>query len=644
MDWNEGLNENSPAYLFAVDDSSIIRVIAGPGTGKSFGLQKRIARLLTDGVKPEKIMAVTFTRTAAQDLKKEIANIGLKGSEKVVARTLHSFCFALLNKQSIIDSIRRYPRPLLEHEMCPMLYDLDEKYGDKRHKRKKIKDFEAMWAKLQSDTPDFNLSESDIEFEHDLMQWLTLHQAMLFGEMIRETYKYLKDNPRCYERNIFQHILVDEYQDLNKAEQLVIEYLASNSSLVVIGDDDQSIYSFKYAHPEGIREFSQTHDSCSCIDFIECRRCPKQVVRMAAKLIANNSKRTLGDLMPYENNANGDVNIIQFNTLQNEIQQLGEYVNLLVHTKAIKPSEILILVPRQKIGNRIRNEIIRKGINAKSYFKESALSTDEAKKIYSFFNLAARPSDLVAWRYLFGEGDNKYRKNVYKRILDYAIENKVGILSVLENIEQNKVKIPYTQSILLQYKKYRTELMNFINSTKENRQSIINIFKEDDDNNSDFREVIISAINEIGLMEDKDVSEWFEKIYSYIVEYISYPQSIEGDDHVRIMSLHSSKGLSSKVVIIMSCIDELLVNYDSEFNQDEIEEYIEEQRRLFYVAITRCKCYNDHPGTLVISSFVGLPGNEAKQLGILANSQWRRTRACRFISEFKESAPTTQPM
>ena len=119
MAWDHGIEKESAAYKFAADDSRIIRVVAGPGTGKSFGLNRRVARLLEQGENPRKILAVTFTRTAAQDLKTEIQSIGIDGADEVVAKTLHGLCFGLLNKRHIIEETGRFPRPLLDFEKKP---------------------------------------------------------------------------------------------------------------------------------------------------------------------------------------------------------------------------------------------------------------------------------------------------------------------------------------------------------------------------------------------------------------------------------------------------------------------------------------------------------------------------------------------
>jgi superfamily I DNA/RNA helicase len=642
MAWDANLELNTPAYDFAIAPARTIRVLAGPGTGKSFGLQKRVARLLEEGVDPRRILVVTFTRTAAQDLRDSILAVGVKGSDKIVAKTLHSFCFSLLNKQEIIESTGRFPRPMLDHELKPMLYDLGEEFGDIRDKVKRLRAFEAIWARLQSETPDFQLNEIDQLFERSVTDWLVSHQSMLFGEMIRETYKYLRDNPQCSERNMFDHVLVDEYQDLNKAEQLVIDYLADNANIAVIGDDDQSIYSFKYAHPEGIREFPNTHDECASIDFKQCRRCPKRVVNMASALISNNSNRTLGDLLPFDSNSDGDVYIIQYVNLQSEIEGISNIIKSQIDHRSILPQDVLILVPVRKIGYRIRNSLVARNIPAKSYFRESALRTDKGKELFSLINLLARPNDLVAWRYLLGAGSNGYRTNSYRRILNYARENNEDILLILDKLERSQIRIPYTTSLVERYTEVKNKISRLSRLLSQDREAVISIIDEHDEENNDLRNIISSTIEEIGLMEDEEIQKWYEKMYSTILEYIAFPQNVAEQDHVRIMSLHASKGLSAKYVVVMSCIDELLPRIERDATPEEIRIQIEEQRRLFYVAITRCKCSDDYNGTLIISSFVELPGNEALQINIPSSPlARRRVRASRFISEFRGTAPDT---
>jgi DNA helicase II / ATP-dependent DNA helicase PcrA len=143
--------------------------------------------------------------------------------------------------------------------MEPLLYDLSNDFGNKRARRKRIRAYEAAWARLQHEEPGHAVDAEDQAFEGDLVAWLRFHQGMLIGEIIPYVYRYLRDNAAAPEREIYSHVLVDEYQDLNRAEQAVVDLLSSNATVCIVGDDDQSIYSFKFAHPAGIREFQITH-------------------------------------------------------------------------------------------------------------------------------------------------------------------------------------------------------------------------------------------------------------------------------------------------------------------------------------------------------------------------------------------------
>src|SRR5258705_5096099 len=107
---------------------------------------------------------------------------------------------------------------------------------------------------------------------------------MLIGEIIPYVYRYLRDNPAAPERNMYDHILVDEYQDLNRAEQAVIDLLRGEGDVCIVGDDDQSLYSFKYAHPAGIRNFHLGHEGTVDEEMLVCRCCPTRVVGMANAL------------------------------------------------------------------------------------------------------------------------------------------------------------------------------------------------------------------------------------------------------------------------------------------------------------------------------------------------------------------------
>ena len=128
---------------------------------------------------------------------------------------------------------------------------------------------------------------------------------MLIGELVPETLRYLRDNPASPDRTASRNVLVDEYQDLNRAEQVLLDLLCHHGALTVVGDEDQSIYSFKFAHPEGISQFDRFHPNTHDEGLEECRRCPRLVVQMANALISNNVSRMPRTLQIREGNPQG---------------------------------------------------------------------------------------------------------------------------------------------------------------------------------------------------------------------------------------------------------------------------------------------------------------------------------------------------
>jgi DNA helicase-2/ATP-dependent DNA helicase PcrA len=220
MAWDDNLNQDSPAYGIASSDSRFNRVVAGPGTGKSFALKRRVARLLEEGIAPDRILPVTFTNVAAEDLQREMLKVGVPGCESIRGSTLHSLCMRILRRQNVLETVGRIPRPLNRFETEPLLYDLSSAIGNKHKRAKRIRAYEAAWARLQHETPGHAKTTQDRAFENALVNWLRFHRGMLIGEIIPHVYQYLKNNPGAPEQVLYEHILVDEYQDLNRVNRV----------------------------------------------------------------------------------------------------------------------------------------------------------------------------------------------------------------------------------------------------------------------------------------------------------------------------------------------------------------------------------------------------------------------------------------
>ena len=168
---------------------------------------------------------------------------------------------------------------------------------------------------------------------------------MLIGELVPHALRYLRSNPVSPERSGFSHILVDEYQDLNASEQALIGLLAENAKLTIVGDEDQSIYSFKYAHPEGIADFPRRRPETTDETLDLCRRCPPNIVDMANHLISKNWGRTVRQLKPNRKNEDGEVLICQWESMEQEARGLATLVKNLVQASKVELGEVLVLAP-----------------------------------------------------------------------------------------------------------------------------------------------------------------------------------------------------------------------------------------------------------------------------------------------------------
>lgn len=650
MAWDDDIEKGSAAYNLAASTSNTIRAVAGPGSGKSFAIKKRILRLLESKISPDKILAITFTRTAAHDLKTEISSLGIAGASDVHSRTLHSHALRILMQEGVLEQTGRIPRMVIDHEQEPILRDLDRsEYGNVRDKKKLLSAYLAAWARLQQDQPGFVQTDIDENFKADLIEWFNDHSGILVGEVIPIAIEYLRDNPAVEFVGEYDFILVDEFQDLNKSEQEFIRLIRGDSNLVIVGDDDQSIYGFKFAHPQGIQEVNELFGEYDDIPFDVCRRCPTLVTRMASELISKNPNRTLGDLNFFEANPEGVVDIVQWSSYVAEIKGISGFIASEIGKGIIEPSDILVLTPRRKIGYRLRDLLLRLNINVKSYFRESVIEKKEVRRAFSLMNLLAKPDDKISLRYLLGYNSSDYRKNQYSKLQEIARKQGNSVREVLDAILNGDIPETKLKSIVNTYRDILTDLpglKEYILNNPENGFSDFFVTNEElEDDFYELDQVYRNVLDEIGYEEVEDDPEkfddWFKEIMNALLETIALPDSPEDIDHVRIMSLHSSKGLSAKLVILTSMIDPLIPFLNRTLNPEQKEQAVQEARRLFYVAITRCKASEDYVGRLVISSFLSIPGVEALQMGVSANPRLDlRTRTTRFVSDFGNISPT----
>ncbi len=635
MPWDDGLAGIS-RNIAATEDTPL-RVMAGPGTGKTFAMKRRVARLLEEGQNARRVLAVTFTRTAAADLVRELRGLDVPGCENIRAGTLHAFCFSVLAQREVLENLGRYPRPVvmfaksgvLQFEGAPLLEDLDnpDDFGTKRDRTKRIRAFEAAWARLQQEEPGWPADPVDRAFQDALLGWLRFHSAMLIGELIPETLRYLRNNPAAPELTAFDNVIVDEYQDLNRAEQELLDTLAANSAFAVVGDEDQSIYSFRHAHPEGIIEFADVHNPTHDEELVECRRCPRLVVRLADHLIrANHAANASARLRPLPTNPEGEVRIVQWPSVDSEAAGLAAYIAQLIERRGNSLGDILILTPRRLIGYGIRDALIARDIATHSFYHEEALESDFAQRAFSLLGLAAANNDRVALRFWLGLGSPSWNAGEYRRLRAYCEAEGEDLYDALNAMEEGRLRIGGTTRIVRRFTELKDELNAVQNLT--GIALLDYLFPDDEQDAQLMRDAAILA----GAV-DRNMNA--AQLRDVLTTYITQPEMPEAGQYVRIMSLHKSKGLTSKVVIIAGCNEGLIPTIDYELPLEEQERTLKEQRRLFYVAITRPK------EVLCISSFTSIESRIAFQIGARFRGRGRlvQTLASRFIDELGPDAP-----
>ncbi|MCX6170008.1 MAG: ATP-dependent helicase [Ignavibacteriales bacterium] len=639
MAWNSDIKGS--VLSIASCEQSPLRVMAGPGTGKSFSMKRRIQRLLeTQDIDPSKVLAITFTRTAAADMVKELSSLNVRGSEDIKAYTLHSYCFSVLMQNNVLETLGRFPRPLitymergiLKFEVSPLLEDLklQGEFGNKREMCRRIRAFESAWARLQSEIPGWPIDPIDNNFHRFLIEWLNFHNSMLIGEIIPETLRYLRSNPTANSFTDFDHVVIDEFQDLNKAEQVLIDLIASGKDYFIIGDEDQSIYSFRFAHPEGIISFNISHPDTHDESLTECRRCPQKVVHLANSLILHNHRPNTQPRLEIRNsNPVGIVNIVQWANLDQEAIGIAQYINYLISNKGYNAGDILILSPRRLIAYKIIEQIRNYSIPLHSYYYDAVLEETEGQKSFIILSLLTNIEDRVSLRFWLGVDGTNWRANQYQRIREYSFTHNISPNEVMQKLLSKEVNIPNTTQVQHQY----NTLIEFLGRLRQ--LSTLEVFEElfpiGHEWSSAIRDAVLDKIN-----ENSSIPE----LFNLVKTFISQPENPTDGNYVKIMSLHKSKGLTSKIVIIPSTIQGLIPTVDATLERAEREVNLQEQRRLFYVAITRPS------EILLISSFNEMNIALAYKIGALGGRRisinQQRNIASQFISELGPSTPISK--
>lgn len=628
--WYAGLD--GPARDFAASEERVLRALAGPGTGKTFALIRRVARLLEEGVPPERILVLTFARTAAQDLVGALRRLGDVGYEAVKAQTLHAYCFSLLWREGVLQATGRVPRIVMNFERDMLLTDLRGPFGTLRDRRKLAIAFESAWARRQTDEPGQPVGGLDQDFQDALLGTLRWHKAMLIGELVPVALNCLQHNPQSPELHAYDHALVDEYQDLNRAEQELIDLLSEHGNLAVIGDDDQSIYSFKWANPEGIRTFDATHAGTVDVLLEECRRCPTSVVELARTLVERDTARLGRRLVPFPGNPVGEVHNVQWRSLQAEADGVAAFIKARIDA-GTDPGQCLVLTSSRTIGQLIRDALVARDVPADSYFREEPVDAAEAREALTLLTLLIDPSDRVALRAWLGFGGSNFRTASYVRSLRVAQESNTDVAGILADVAAGRLTVPYSTPFMDRWhllERRRVELAPLLDDLR----ALIDVTLPDGEAAVALLRQTAEAAIDVDENEDEVEPDAF---LTQLRSSISQPEVPIESAEARIMSFHKSKGLTADVVVMAGLLEGLMPwSADDRLTVAEHAAALAEQRRLFYVGMTRTR------RALVFSSASEIPAYMTQRYRI-RHRGWGmngyRTIASGFMGELGPTLP-----
>jgi DNA helicase-2/ATP-dependent DNA helicase PcrA len=581
MAWDDGLE--GPGRAFAASQASRIRCLAGPGTGKTYSLMRRVQRLIEEErVDPSRILVVTLTRTAADDLRKNLEELQVPGAQRVATSTLHSFCLSTLLHERVLRVTGRVPRLLATFERDILLKDLPDSLGTFTEKKRLLTQFEAAWSSLDG-SPLGNAPQT-----------------------------YFAENPYSVALEQFDHILVDEYQDLNRADHGVIECLAEaairrRGHLAVIGDDDQCIYVIlRHAHPRGIVNF-QAEDN---IPIVECRRCPKRITSMAQNLIEHNPGRAKPPLLPRASNLAGTIHNVIAPTMQDEAEKLSQFVHDRIESGAVSPGEVLILANWRAIAYSIRDRLVELGHDAHSYFSEEALDTTAAQRILTLLTLLANPADRVALRSFLALGSATENRAAYRRIKRYVEENGMTVEEVLTELADGRLRIPYTGPAVATWQELVEELERLKGLRDDVGAIVEQLCPTHDEETKRLREAMERTL------QTPKCQNNLREFVSSLRTHIGVPEVPLDAVFIRLMSLHKSKGLTVKLVVIAGLVEGLVPRtLGEDLTHLERQEHEQEQRRILYVGITR------PTEELVLSRFQSIDTRSARVSGA-ATGRW----------------------
>jgi DNA helicase II / ATP-dependent DNA helicase PcrA len=602
LEFLEGLNEAQKKAVLHTEGSLLI--LAGAGSGKTRVITHRIAHLiLNKNIFPYRICALTFTNKAAREMQERVIHLLPNSGHLVMIKTFHSLCLYILRRYPLVIGLQPgftvYDTSLSESLLKEIIKDLG--LDNKAFKPKNISSLiQSFKDKMQNPEDVFESLPKDSYYK-SVAKIYSLYEekkqernSLDFGDLILKTVLLLKENPEIkeYYNQQWEYIMIDEYQDTNKCQYVLSSLLAGiKKNICVVGDDDQSIYSWRGADIRNILDFEKDYKNTLIVKLEENYRSTSNIIQAASSIIQNNQDRK--DKTLFTNKGSGDPLIL--NSYPSEIDEARVIL-----------SKIKDLYRSEKTYSKIA---IFYRTNAQSRFFEEALRSENIPyKIFGGFRFYDRAEikDMMAYlTVLINPSDT----GSLLRILNFPARG-IGETSLeklrLKAEEKNKTLYEILESGETDLRKASKQaIANFISTLND----LKNMIREQKNPSIIARSLVVQMGIEEELTKNGDpestdrlenIQQFIESIQEYeestespsLSEYLNaislFTSEEEGDgltDYVTLMTVHNSKGLEFEIVFLTGMEEGTFPHFMSL----DIPSGIEEERRLCYVAITRAK-------------------------------------------------------
>lgn len=600
----KGLNDKQ--YEAVVTTEGPCLVIAGAGSGKTKVLTHKIAYLIGEKqVKPWNILAITFTNKAANEMKERIENLVGDVAADIWMGTFHSICVRILRRfidrigfdSSFIIFDTSDQRTLVK--TCIKAIGLDDKMFTDRSVLSEISNAKNEMLEPEQYTVRANgdFRKEKIALVYEMYQKrLKENNAIDFDDIINYTIKILMENPDIleYYSDKFKYVLVDEYQDTNKAQFTLVTLLASkNGNITVVGDNDQGIYSFRGADISNILNFERDFPGTKIIKLEQNYRCTGNILKAANAVIKNNEVTYKKELWT-ENEVGKLPTVYSASNEYDEGTYIAQQIEHLRREEYYKYSDFAILY-RMNTQSRAIEEILRReSIPYKIIGGLKFYERKEIKDIISYLRLIQNPSDNLSLKRIINEPKRGIGKTSLDKIEELSNNTGVPMYEIIKNAEQYGLNRVFLNS---------REFVNAIEElrTKKDDIKISDLIKETlkksgytqalENENTIEAENRIENLDEFLTVAIEFEDESADNKLSDFLEGITLSSDIdnmeETEETVTLMTLHSAKGLEFPVVFLVGMEEGIFPGYKSIGEPKELEE----ERRLCYVGITRAKEY-----------------------------------------------------